>query len=164
MTTTRKKRTAIQTKSKSHNCMSEHEFYLHRFFLHVRPTNEWKKERVEYLFILISLLQRLCSCDDISFMLCEENVGSFFLLLSLEMTKRLSNILNAFIYGRRNKIVMDDMCISYKPETYAIVLNTIVIQWQYHFWKLKEQENEHRMMCHSHWISMWSFWGSAQFQ
>lgn len=78
MTTTRKKRTAIQTKSKSHNCMSEHEFYLHRFFLHVRPTNEWKKERVEYLFILISLLQRLCSCDDISFMLCEENVGSFF--------------------------------------------------------------------------------------
>lgn len=78
MITTRKKRTAIQTKSKSHNCMSEHEFYLHRFFLHVGPTNEWKKERVEYLFILISLLQRLCSCDDISFMLCEENVGWFF--------------------------------------------------------------------------------------
>lgn len=60
-------------------------------------------------------------------------LDGFFLLLSLEMTKRLSNILNAFIYGRRNKIVMDDMCISYKPETYAIVLNTIVIQWQYHF-------------------------------
>lgn len=63
-TTTKQKKNCHSNQSKSHNCMSEHEFYLHIqfFFLcflqHRAPKRriEWTSERVEYLFIYFNFI------------------------------------------------------------------------------------------------------------
>lgn len=74
-----RKKNCHSNQSKSHNCMSEHEFYLHiRFFLsrsfshffsqHRAPKTErkkeWANERVEYLFIYFNF--HCCYTVDVS--------------------------------------------------------------------------------------------------